>query len=131
MKRRLKSLIFKITGGHVPIYVQQRALVGMNVTLVKTEDYELMLAELQWRWLRACLLGIALVTTVGVVAFMAGVRTAWVNEQSDFRFMCAQVIERHFSPAPGRVERAFDVDYPVSDWRLVPVENFKPKGARP
>lgn len=131
MRKRIKALIFKITGGHVPIYVQQRALVGVNVTLVTTEDYELMLAELQWRWLRACLLGIGLVTVVGVFSFMAGVRTAWVNEENSFKFMCAEVIEKYFTPAPDKIRNAFEIDYEVADWHFVLPENFKPKGARP
>lgn len=131
MRKRIKALIFKITGGHLPIYVQQRALVGASVTLITTEDYQMMLAELQWRWLRAFLLGIVLVTVVGVVSFIMGVRAAWVNEDNSFKFMCAQVIDRHFTPSPGKIRNAFEIDYPVVDWSIIPPENFKPRGARP
>lgn len=131
MRKRIKALIFRITGGHLPIYVQQRALVGAKVTLIKSEDYELMLAELQWRWLRAFLIGVALITTVSVVSFLAGVRTAWDSEARSFRLMCAQVIEKHFMPPPKKLQEAFKIDYEVADWRLVPPENFHPKGYKP
>lgn len=131
MRKRIKALIFRITGGHLPIYVQRRALVGANVTLITTQDYQMMLAQLQWRWLRAFLLGMILVTIVGFVSFLMGIRAAWVNEDTSFKLMCAQVIHKHFTPAPGKIRNAFEIDYPVSDWRIIPPENFKPKGARP
>lgn len=130
MRKRLKTLIFRLTGGHFPIYVQQRSLVGARVTLVTTEAYELMLAELQWRWLRAFLIGMALVTVVGFTSFVMGVRTAWVEERDSFTYICQRVIERSF-PSDAPSLREIKVDYPVANWALVPPKNFKPKGARP
>lgn len=131
MRKRLNALIFKVTGGHIPFYVEQRAMLGVKVTLITTEAYELMLAELQWRWLRAFLCGVALITVVGLSSFVMGVRTAWVQEHRSFRYMCGRVIQNHFPPSSEKIRNALIIDYPVADWSLVSPENFRPQGYKP
>lgn len=124
IRRLFRDLKFKLAGGYFPIFARKSVLFGERLVVIEREDYELMMRELEWRWLRAALMGMALIAVMTVAAFTYGVRVGWDTDTRSFRFLCARVIEKHFAIPPEIVAEAFPLDYAVADWSLVPKENF-------
>ncbi len=101
------------------IYVRQSTLAGAKVIMVGREEYELLIRKLTWQTVRAFIMGIILVTVVGIAAFAWGARAAWIQERETFRKLCGQVVQetcgRHlprFSP-----RRPFRQDFGASPIR--------------
>lgn len=99
------SRLEKFLLGDRIIYVRQSVLSGVRVIMIGREEYELLIRKLTWQSVRAFLMGIILVTVVGIAAFAWGARTAWVHEIETFDVMCSQAIQQvcgkpmpHFTP---------------------------------
>ncbi len=89
----MNSWLEKFFLGDRIIYVKKSTLAGAKVIMVDREEYELLVRKLTWQSVRAFLMGIVLVTVVGIAAFAWGARTAWIQERETFRRLCGQVVQ--------------------------------------
>jgi hypothetical protein len=117
------------------IYVKQSSLLGAKVIMVDREEYELMVRRMTWQTLRAFLLGVVLVTAVGLGTFTAGVRVGWTTDIQTFKVMCTRAINSacsNWDPIVLSPRSPFKKQYfgatPIVNEKVIPWELIDVKG---